>query len=117
MTPEKCQPKPSEWTVDDVIRHVCTVDQNMVTHADLFRKHAKSSTAGTVKTFRKMRSGDLFLEISSLNQATILANLQKLAHLDVTVALHSSLKFLHGVISLADFLNVSSKEKLENMRD
>ncbi|GFS46944.1 polycomb protein Scm [Trichonephila inaurata madagascariensis] len=39
MTPEKCQPKPSEWSVDDVIRHVCTVDQNMVTHADLFRKH------------------------------------------------------------------------------
>ncbi|CAL1261842.1 unnamed protein product [Larinioides sclopetarius] len=36
---EKCQSKPSEWTVDDVIHHVCSVDPNMMTHADLFRKH------------------------------------------------------------------------------
>ncbi|KAF8784277.1 polycomb protein Scm-like [Argiope bruennichi] len=36
---EKCQSKPSEWTVDDVIHHVCSVDSNMMNHADLFRKH------------------------------------------------------------------------------
>ncbi|GFU68952.1 hypothetical protein TNCV_2435261 [Trichonephila clavipes] len=40
-----------------------------------------------------MRSGDLFLEASSVKQATALINLQKLAHLDVTVAPHSNLNF------------------------
>ncbi|GFR29982.1 uncharacterized protein TNCT_601281 [Trichonephila clavata] len=78
---------------------------------------AISGTVGTVKTIRKMRSGDLFLEVSSSNQATILAKLQKLAHLDVTVSPHGSLKFSRGVISPADLLNVSSEEILENLQD
>ncbi|GFR10782.1 uncharacterized protein TNCT_322951 [Trichonephila clavata] len=71
---------------------------------------AKSGTVGTVKTIRKMPSGDLFLEVSSSNQATDLAKLQKLPHLDVTVSPHASLNFSRGVISPADFLNVSSEE-------
>ncbi|GFQ92464.1 HTH_48 domain-containing protein [Trichonephila clavata] len=73
------------------------------------RKGAISGTIGTVKTIRKMRSGNLFLEVSSSNQATILAKLQNLAHLDVTVSPHGSLNFSFGVISPADFLNVSSE--------
>ncbi|GFQ95237.1 uncharacterized protein TNCT_443551 [Trichonephila clavata] len=64
-----------------------------------------------------MRSGDLFLEVSSSNQATILAKLQKLVHLDVNVSPHGSLNFSRGVISPADLLNVSSEEILENLQD
>ncbi|GFW58705.1 uncharacterized protein TNCV_378881 [Trichonephila clavipes] len=63
-----------------------------------------------------MRSGDLFLEVSSSNQATALIKLQKLAHLDITVAPHSNLNFSRGVISPADFLNVSTEEIKENMK-
>ncbi|GFX63675.1 hypothetical protein TNCV_2824611 [Trichonephila clavipes] len=64
-----------------------------------------------------MRSGDLFLEVSSSTQAKSLANLKKLAHLDVHVVAHGSLNSSRGVISPADFLNVSTEEILENMRD
>ncbi|GFW10282.1 uncharacterized protein TNCV_4812501 [Trichonephila clavipes] len=63
-----------------------------------------------------MGSGDLFLEASSANQATALINLQKLAHLDVTVAPHTNLNFSRGVISPADFLNVSTEEIKKNMK-
>ncbi|GFU46496.1 uncharacterized protein TNCV_413841 [Trichonephila clavipes] len=63
-----------------------------------------------------MRSGDLFLEVSSSNQATALIKLRKLAHLDLTVAPHSTLNFSRGVISPADFLNVSTEEIKENMK-
>ncbi|GFT76628.1 uncharacterized protein TNCV_3646411 [Trichonephila clavipes] len=42
--------------------------------------------------------------------------LRKLAHLDVTVAPHSTLNFSRGVISPADFLNVSTEEIKENMQ-
>ncbi|GFT35561.1 CCHC-type domain-containing protein [Trichonephila clavipes] len=63
-----------------------------------------------------MRSKDLFLEASSAKQATALINLQKLAHLDVTVAPHTTLNFSRGVISPADFLNVSTEEIKENMQ-
>ncbi|GFX24537.1 uncharacterized protein TNCV_1584931 [Trichonephila clavipes] len=54
---------------------------------------AFTSSIGEVKSIRKMRSGDLFLEASSAKQATALINLQKLAHLDVTVAPHTTLNF------------------------
>ncbi|GFQ95773.1 hypothetical protein TNCT_205241 [Trichonephila clavata] len=63
-----------------------------------------------------MRSGDLFLEVSSSKQATDLIKLQKLAHLDITVAPHTNLNFSRGVISPAEFLNVSTEEILENMK-
>ncbi|GFU50726.1 RNase H domain-containing protein [Trichonephila clavipes] len=63
-----------------------------------------------------MRSGDLFLEASLAKQATALINLQKLAHLDVTVAPDTNLNFSRGVISPADFLNVSTEEIKENMQ-
>ncbi|GFX35481.1 uncharacterized protein TNCV_102881 [Trichonephila clavipes] len=60
-----------------------------------------------------MRSGDLFLEVSSSNQATALIKLQKLAHLDLTLPFRP---FSRGVISPADFLNVSTEEIKENMK-
>ncbi|GFW07821.1 uncharacterized protein TNCV_3919541 [Trichonephila clavipes] len=64
---------------------------------------AFTSSIGEVKSIRKMRSEDLFLEVSSAKQATTLINLQKLAHLDVTVTPHTNLNFSGGVISPADF--------------
>ncbi|GFY31938.1 uncharacterized protein TNCV_2620751 [Trichonephila clavipes] len=77
---------------------------------------AITGSIGEVKSIRKMRSGDLFLEVSSSNQATALIKLRKLAHLDLTVAPHSTLNFSRGVISPADFLNVSTEEIKENMK-
>ncbi|GFV23511.1 uncharacterized protein TNCV_4782221 [Trichonephila clavipes] len=77
---------------------------------------AFASSIGEVKSIRKMLSGDLFLEVFSSNQATALIKLQKLAHLDITVAPHSNLNFSRGVISPADFLNVSTEEIKENMK-
>ncbi|GFW94801.1 uncharacterized protein TNCV_4248411 [Trichonephila clavipes] len=77
---------------------------------------AITGAIGEVKSIRKMRSGDLFLEVSSSNQATALIKLQKLAHLDLTVAPHTNLNFSRGVISPADFLNVSTEEIKENMK-
>ncbi|GFX86690.1 uncharacterized protein TNCV_1408881 [Trichonephila clavipes] len=77
---------------------------------------AITGSIGEVKSIRKMRSGDLFLEVSSSNQAKALIKLQKLAHLDLTVAPHSTLNFSRGVISPADFLNVSTEEIKENMK-
>ncbi|GFQ73110.1 hypothetical protein TNCT_98961 [Trichonephila clavata] len=55
------------------------------------------------------------LEVSSSSQAAALIKLQKLAHLDITVA-HTNLNFSHGFILTTDFLNVSTEEILENMK-
>ncbi|GFT38389.1 hypothetical protein TNCV_3064431 [Trichonephila clavipes] len=57
-----------------------------------------------------MRSGDLFLEVTSAKQSSALNTLRKMAHIDITVVPHNSLNYSRGVISAADLLNVSTDE-------
>ncbi|GFV81729.1 uncharacterized protein TNCV_1703841 [Trichonephila clavipes] len=64
-----------------------------------------------------MRSGDLFIEVSSSPQASALTKLRRLATIDVTVVTYKSLNYSRGVISAADFLHVSTEEILENLQD
>ncbi|GFU28331.1 uncharacterized protein TNCV_99941 [Trichonephila clavipes] len=78
---------------------------------------AITSSIGPVKTIRKMRSGDLFLEVASAKQSSALRTLRKMAHLDVTIVPHNTLNYSRGVISAADLLNVSTEEIKENMVD
>ncbi|GFU54960.1 uncharacterized protein TNCV_3090471 [Trichonephila clavipes] len=78
---------------------------------------AISGSIGAVKTIRKMRSGDLFIEVSSSQQASALTKLRHLATIDVTVVAHRSLNYSRGVISAADLLHVSTEEILENLQD
>ncbi|GFV06697.1 uncharacterized protein TNCV_2950191 [Trichonephila clavipes] len=51
---------------------------------------AITGSIGEVKSVRKMRSGDLFLEVSPTKQVTALIKHQKLAHLDIKVAPHNA---------------------------
>ncbi|GFT73764.1 uncharacterized protein TNCV_1327651 [Trichonephila clavipes] len=78
---------------------------------------AISGSIGAVKTIRKMRSGDLFIEVSSSQQASALTKLRHLATIDVTVVAHRTLNYSRGVISAADLLHVSTEEILENLQD
>ncbi|GFW77477.1 hypothetical protein TNCV_2498701 [Trichonephila clavipes] len=43
----------------------------------------RDGTRSDVKTIRKLRSGELFIEVSSTKQALALASLKKLAHFDI----------------------------------
>ncbi|GFW61661.1 uncharacterized protein TNCV_3705961 [Trichonephila clavipes] len=78
---------------------------------------AITSSIGPVKTIRKMRSVDLFLEVASAKQSSALKTLRKMAHIDITVVPHNTLNYSRGVISAADLLNVSTEEIMENMVD
>ncbi|GFW07147.1 CCHC-type domain-containing protein [Trichonephila clavipes] len=62
-----------------------------------------------------MRSGDLFLEVTSAKQSFALRTLRRMAHIDITVVPHNTLNYSRGVISAADLFNVSTEEIKENM--
>ncbi|GFV72324.1 uncharacterized protein TNCV_637861 [Trichonephila clavipes] len=64
-----------------------------------------------------MRSGDLFIEVSSTKQALALASLKQLAHFNIQVKHHATFNYSHGVISAADLYNVTEEEILENLAD
>ncbi|GFQ71498.1 uncharacterized protein TNCT_54791 [Trichonephila clavata] len=74
-------------------------DENFLNVSPFLIHKAITSAIEAVKTNRKMRSGDLFLEVTSSNQASALMNLKKMAHFDITVTPHTSLNFSRGVIS------------------
>ncbi|GFW67631.1 uncharacterized protein TNCV_3393021 [Trichonephila clavipes] len=78
---------------------------------------AITSSIGPVKTIRKMRSGDLFLEVASAKQSSALRTLRSMAHIDITVVPHNTFNYSRGVISAADLLNVSTEEIKKNMVD
>ncbi|GFQ91452.1 hypothetical protein TNCT_304261 [Trichonephila clavata] len=63
-------------------------DDNFLKVSPFLIHKAITSAIGAVKTIRKMRSGDLFLEITSSNQASALMNLKKMAHFDISHSTH-----------------------------
>ncbi|GFX63663.1 uncharacterized protein TNCV_2824491 [Trichonephila clavipes] len=78
---------------------------------------AITSSIGPFKTIRKMRCGDLFLEVASAKQSSAVRTLRKMAHIDITVVPHNTLNFSRSFISAADLLNVFTEEIKENMVD
>ena len=35
---------PADWSIDDVMKHICDADPALATHAELFRKHVRNCT-------------------------------------------------------------------------
>ncbi|GFQ75869.1 hypothetical protein TNCT_60531 [Trichonephila clavata] len=68
-------------------------DDNFLKVSPFLIHKAITSAIGAVKTIRKMRFGDLFLEVTSSNQASALMNLKKMAHFDITIELDLPQKF------------------------
>lgn len=75
------------------------------------------SSVGEVKNVKKMRSGDLLVEVASSKQADALSNCSALGLLQVSVSAHGTLNYSKGVISEPDLLHTSEKEILENLAD
>ncbi|GBN92450.1 hypothetical protein AVEN_272821-1 [Araneus ventricosus] len=57
------------------------------------------STIGEVKNIKKLKSGDLLLEVSNTSQATTISKLTTLGNLNVKVSAHKNLNCSRGVIS------------------
>ncbi|GBO45180.1 hypothetical protein AVEN_56608-1 [Araneus ventricosus] len=67
-------------------------------------------TLGEVASVRKLRSGDLLIEVKSRKQAQQIIKLKALATIPVTVSAHSSLNSSKGVITCGELFNVSIED-------
>jgi hypothetical protein len=73
------------------------------------------TTVGAVKMVKKLRSGELLVEITSSKQALVLLKCSALGQLPVSVSPHGALNFSRGVISEPDLLYTPESEILENL--
>ncbi|GBN58409.1 hypothetical protein AVEN_95904-1 [Araneus ventricosus] len=67
-------------------------------------------TLGEVAYVRKLRSGDLLIEVKSRKQAQQIIKLKALATIPVTVSAHTSLNSSKGVITFGELFNVSIED-------
>ncbi|GBN27832.1 hypothetical protein AVEN_28130-1 [Araneus ventricosus] len=78
-----------------------------------------SGQLGEVASVRKLRSGDLLIEVNSRKQAQQIIKLNNLSSIPVTVAAHATLNFSKGVVSCGELLHTPVEEitkELENQR-
>ncbi|GBN58873.1 hypothetical protein AVEN_156204-1 [Araneus ventricosus] len=77
---------------------------------------AISGYLGEIPSVRKLRSGDLLVEVSSQKQAQIIIKLNNLASVPVTSTPHASLNFSKGVVSCGELLNTSIEEIADKLK-
>ena len=78
---------------------------------------AIQSIVGEAKNIKKLRSGELLVELQSDSQASSLKKCTSLANIPVTISIHRSLNSSKGVISEPDLQHVPESEILENLKD
>ncbi|XP_042910733.1 uncharacterized protein [Parasteatoda tepidariorum] len=93
------------------------VPNTSFTHVSPFLIHkALLSILGEVASVKKLRSGDLLVEVSSAKQATILSTCTTMCSFNITVTPHRSLNTSRGVISETEFINDTEDMILDNLQ-
>ncbi|GBN97324.1 hypothetical protein AVEN_34543-1 [Araneus ventricosus] len=78
---------------------------------------AITSSVGDVKATKKLRSGDLLVEVESPKQAKEISKLKSLSTIPVTVKPHATLNSSKGVISCGELLNESEEKITEELKN
>ena len=75
------------------------------------------SIVGHPKTIKKLKSGDLLLEVARKQQVENLLKTTKIFEFKVKISLHNSLSSSKGVIRCSELRPCSEKEILENLKE
>ncbi|GBN11545.1 hypothetical protein AVEN_246243-1 [Araneus ventricosus] len=89
----------------------CTVGPQCINSAE----NAISGYLGDVPSVKKLRSGDLLVEVSSRKQAQIILKLNNLGSIPVAITAHSSLIFCKGVVSCGELFYTPIEEITEKL--
>ncbi|GBN66523.1 hypothetical protein AVEN_195730-1 [Araneus ventricosus] len=77
---------------------------------------AITGSVGYVKSTKKLRSGDLLVEVESPKQAKEISKIKSLSTIPVTVKPHATLNSSKGVISCGELLNESEEKITEELK-
>nr|XP_015910660.2 uncharacterized protein LOC107441797 [Parasteatoda tepidariorum] len=75
------------------------------------------SLLGEVASVKKLRSGDLLVQVSSEKQATTLSTCTNICSFSVNITPHRTLNTSRGVISQSEFINDTEENIVEELRD
>ncbi|GBN16751.1 hypothetical protein AVEN_256226-1 [Araneus ventricosus] len=99
-----------------LIKRNSTSNETFHTVSPFLVEKAITATVGEVKSTKKLRSGDLLVEVHSRKQSEQIVKLTTFSNIPITVSPHSSLNSSKGVITCGELLNVPTEEILKELQ-
>ncbi|GBO16767.1 hypothetical protein AVEN_35243-1 [Araneus ventricosus] len=100
-----------------IIKRKSSSNETFHTVSPFLIENAISGYLGDVLSVKKLRSGDLLVEVNSRKQAQIILKLNNLGSIPVTITAHSSLNFCKGVVSCGELFNTPIEEIIEKLKN
>ncbi|GBM88722.1 hypothetical protein AVEN_196775-1 [Araneus ventricosus] len=99
-----------------LIKRVSTSDESFHSVSPFLVEKAITGSIGDVKSTKKLRSGDLLVEVQSRKQSEQIVKLKKFSNIPIAVSSHATLNSSKGVITCGELLNVPTEEILNELR-
>ncbi|GBN33073.1 hypothetical protein AVEN_7611-1 [Araneus ventricosus] len=99
-----------------VIQRISNCNETFHGVSPFLVEKAITGNVGNVKSTKKLRSGDLLVEVESSKQAKEITKLNLLSTIPVTVKPHATLNSSKGVISCGELLNESEEKVTEELK-
>ncbi|GBN95774.1 hypothetical protein AVEN_200050-1 [Araneus ventricosus] len=99
-----------------ILKRTTTTNESFHTVSPFLVEKAITANLGITKSTRKLRSGDLLIEIATRQQAQQIIQLKYLDTIPVTVSAHATLNSSKGVISCGELLHVPMEEALKGFQ-
>ncbi|GBN22689.1 hypothetical protein AVEN_68028-1 [Araneus ventricosus] len=99
-----------------MIKRNSTVNETFHTVSPFLVEKAITETIGEVKSTKKLRSGDLLVEVHSRKQSQQIVKVKNFSNIPISVSPHASLNSSKGVITCGELLNVATEEILKELQ-
>ncbi|GBN86948.1 hypothetical protein AVEN_168615-1 [Araneus ventricosus] len=99
-----------------MIKRNSTVNETFHTVSPFLVEKAITETIGEVKSTKKLRSGDLLVEVHSRKQSQQIVKVKNFSNIPISVSPHASLNSSKGVITCGELLNVATEEILKELK-
>ncbi|GBN01702.1 hypothetical protein AVEN_211119-2 [Araneus ventricosus] len=99
-----------------IIKRTSTSAETFHSVSPFLVERAITGSIGDVKSTKKLRSGDLLVEVHSRKQSEQIVKLKTFSNIPITVSPHASLNSSKGVITCGELLNVTTEEILKELQ-
>ncbi|XP_055925500.1 uncharacterized protein LOC129957270 [Argiope bruennichi] len=112
-------PKQSEKPFDTffIVKRISTEKETFHSVSPFLVEKSLTTRIGEVASVRKLRSGDLLVEVSSRQQSNKILKLKSFGQIPVSITPHSSMNSSKGVITCGELFNVTLEEITEKLKN
>ncbi|GBO20691.1 hypothetical protein AVEN_140338-1 [Araneus ventricosus] len=108
--------KISKFPTVFLIKRVSTSGETFHSVSPFLVERAITGSIGDVKSTKKLRSGDLLVEVQSRKQSEQIVQLKTFSNILITLSPHATLNSSKGVITCGELLNVPIEEILKELQ-